>query len=84
MINQREQKGKHNLFDLKHLNKSKVIWLSVLWVLAVACCLLYMSDFFTVSVFTKKSFTLWVIVIVSGYTLVKIHRTYNRSKKDNL
>lgn len=75
-------KGKHNLFDLKHLNKSKVIWLSVLWVLAVICCLLYMSDCFTRSVFTKHSFTLWVILVASGYTLVKIHTTYRRQKKN--
>jgi len=77
----KNNKGKHNLFDLKHLNKSKVIWLSVLWVLAVICCLIYMSDFFSRSVFTRKSFTLWVILLASGYTMIKIHRTYNRQKR---
>jgi|GEM_PF-3440093 len=77
----KNNKGKHNLFDLKHLNKSKVIWLSILWVLAVICCLIYMSDFFSRSVFTRKSFTLWVILIASGYTLIKIHKNYNRQKR---
>ena len=78
----KEIKGRHNLFDLRHLNKSKVIWLSILWIIAVICCFIYMSDFFTRSVFTRKSFTLWVILIASGYTIVKIHRNYNRQKKD--
>jgi len=77
----KNNKGKHNLFDLKHLNKSKVIWLSVLWVLAVICCLIYMSDFFSHSVFNRRSFTLWVILIASGFTLVKIHKNYNRQKR---
>lgn len=74
-------KGRHNLFDLKYLNKSKVVWLSILWVIAVICCLIYMSDFFSRPVFTRRSFTLWVILIASSYTIVKIHRTYNRQKK---
>lgn len=81
MISKEHQKGKHNLFDLKHLNKSKVIWLSVLWVLAAACCLISMSDFFSHTVFTKRFFTLWIILIASTYTIIKIHINYNRQKK---
>lgn len=80
LMEDQKSKGKHNLFDLKHLNKSKVVWLSVLWVIAVICCLIYMSDFFRTSVFTRKSFTLWVILLASAYTLIKIHRSYNRQK----
>ena len=81
MMDNKKREDRHNLFDLKNLNKSKVIWLSILWVIAVICCLIYMSDFFRTSVFTRKSFTLWVILIASGYTIVKIHRNYNRQKR---
>ena len=79
---QNNNKGKHNLFDLRYLNRSKVIWLSILWVVAVICCFIYMSDFFHRSVFTKKSFTLWVLLIASGYTMFKVHRSYNQQKKE--
>lgn len=81
MISKEHQKGRHNLFDLKHLNKSKVIWLSILWLLAVACCIISMSDFFTHTVFTKRFFTLWIILIVSTYTIIKIHINFNRQRK---
>lgn len=83
MINDNHQKGKHDLFDLKHLNKSKVIWLTILWLLAVACCLLYMSDFFQASILNKRFFTLWVILLVSTYTIIKIHLNFSRQRRQH-
>ncbi len=73
-------KNKHNLFDLKHLNKSKIIWLTLLWIIAIGCCIISISDNFTKSIFQKKYLTIWIIMIASTYTIIKIHLDYFRNK----
>jgi hypothetical protein len=74
-------KDKHNLFDLRNLNKSKIIWLTLLWLIAMCCCIFSISDNFTQSAFQRKYLTIWIIMIASTYTIIKIHFDYFRKKR---
>lgn len=76
------KKKQHNLFDLKHLNKSKIVWLTVLWLIAMVSCIVAMTDVFSASIFQRKYLTIWIIMVASTIKIIQIHLEYFKNKSN--